>query len=610
VLILAAIGIAGSTVLADQAAHAVTTDLYVTASGSDAKDCSLSTPCLTIGHAIQVAASGPTTVHVGSGTFAENVTPGSKTVTVVGNGQAGSGATTIAPTYGESIAVGTGGKLSLDSLRVEPVTLGTDVTGGELDTEHVTFEAAVCSVYASGGTVRLTDTTIDQNGSPGTGGCSPFAQGSTAISVAGANVTLLRADITNSAFLGVVVNSGVFTATDSTFSDTSQAGNNDEPALEVSGGTATVERSLFADDERGVQTSGGSTTITDSTIHSAGTGIYTTSGAGPTVLRSTLDYAPVYGPARIAGSILFEPHWGSTCTSGAPAPTDLGYNLSSDAGCGFTRATSKNNVANLDLAIGDPLHPTGPADNGGPTHTIAVDAPSAAIDAIPVGAEAGDHTVLCSSSDRDQRGLDRPQGPACDAGAFEVGASATTVKATPNPAAPGSTVSFTATVNPHTGTFSTPAPLQGTVKFTFGKTTLCTKSLSSAGKETCSTNKLPPGRDTIIARFVSSSPYLNSSASTSAVIATAPAFTSPAHAQTTIGTRKAISIDASGKPAPQITIASGRLPKGMHFAGGRGTATIAGTAAAGTAKRYVLHLRAANLRSSAAQTFTLTVARA
>ncbi len=58
---------------------------------------------------------------------------------------------------------------------------------------------------------------------------------------------------------------------------------------------------------------------------------------------------------------------------------------------------------------GDPrLQPL--ADNGGPTRTMALGAGSAALDRIPAGGG-------CPSGD--QRGVKRPQGAACDVGAFE-----------------------------------------------------------------------------------------------------------------------------------------------------------------------------------------------
>jgi hypothetical protein len=93
--------------------------------------------------------------------------------------------------------------------------------------------------------------------------------------------------------------------------------------------------------------------------------------------------------------------------------TDDGGNLDDGATCGLTDPSSKSNTpAGLD--------PAGLKDNGGPTDTIALcsgvdtpadcDGPSAAIDAA----------VDCPPPATDQRGVERPQGPACDIGAYEV----------------------------------------------------------------------------------------------------------------------------------------------------------------------------------------------
>jgi hypothetical protein len=57
------------------------------------------------------------------------------------------------------------------------------------------------------------------------------------------------------------------------------------------------------------------------------------------------------------------------------------------------------------------------ANNGGPTKTVALLRGSPALNAIPKG-ENG----CATATDRiatDQRGVARPQGPACDIGAFE-----------------------------------------------------------------------------------------------------------------------------------------------------------------------------------------------
>jgi hypothetical protein len=76
-------------------------------------------------------------------------------------------------------------------------------------------------------------------------------------------------------------------------------------------------------------------------------------------------------------------------------------------------------------AVADPkLDPAGLANNGGPTQTIALLSGSAAIDAVP--------TANCLDASGaplsiDQRGISRPQGSACDAGAFEVAVPTTHV---------------------------------------------------------------------------------------------------------------------------------------------------------------------------------------
>ena len=86
------------------------------------------------------------------------------------------------------------------------------------------------------------------------------------------------------------------------------------------------------------------------------------------------------------------------------SPTSLGYNLiGDDTGCGYTPGTG--DLLNVDPLLG-PLR-----DNGGDTETHALLPGSPAIDQIP--------TELCVV-DTDQRGVLRPQGSACDVGAYEL----------------------------------------------------------------------------------------------------------------------------------------------------------------------------------------------
>ena len=84
---------------------------------------------------------------------------------------------------------------------------------------------------------------------------------------------------------------------------------------------------------------------------------------------------------------------------------DLGGNWSTDASC----VQSVSHVTSLaSLALG------ALASNGGPTQTIALGAGSAAIDAA---------CAAWPVSGLDQRGISRPQGAHCDAGAYEASAS-------------------------------------------------------------------------------------------------------------------------------------------------------------------------------------------
>jgi autotransporter family porin len=100
--------------------------------------------------------------------------------------------------------------------------------------------------------------------------------------------------------------------------------------------------------------------------------------------------------------------------------TDGGHNIS------WSDTTCPGLNVNPNLA---PL-----ANNGGPTQTMAIASSSPALDGVPA--------VGASCPPTDQRGVTRPQGPACDVGAFEL---QVTVIPTPSP-----------TPNPPTGPVPSP----------------------------------------------------------------------------------------------------------------------------------------------------------
>jgi hypothetical protein len=146
--------------------------------------------------------------------------------------------------------------------------------------------------------------------------------------------------------------------------------------------------------------------------YSRGAGIW---NAGPLTVKDSVisgnhadyaggDIALWAGTLTMSNTIVTNSPSGGNC-SGDPI-TDGGYNIEDGASCGFSQATGS-------LSNTDPLlDPDGLSDNGGPTKTIALRPESPAVDLV--GEEA------CPPPATDQRGIERPQGEACDSGAYEL----------------------------------------------------------------------------------------------------------------------------------------------------------------------------------------------
>jgi predicted outer membrane repeat protein len=254
---------------------------------------------------------------------------------------------------------------------------------------------------------------------------------------------------------GGIYNVGTLIVTNCTFSDNSA----------VNGGgianvlTLTVINSTFS----------GNTATTD------GGGIFNTTSGMLTVTNCTFsgNSASATGgaifngnvapdTATISGTILVMLTSGNNCSGAIPGTiTDGGNNLSDDASCGFA-APNPVTDTQLDLA-------TAPANNGGPTYTIALGSNSIAIAAIPNSLCAYANVNPCtdppslSSSGAltcDQRGYVRPAvtNGACSIGAYEFGASSPTPTATPTPTP---TPTPTATPTPIPGAVTITSPARG-----------------------------------------------------------------------------------------------------------------------------------------------------
>jgi predicted outer membrane repeat protein len=275
------------------------------------------------------------------------------------------------------------------------------------------------------GTLTLTDSSVSgNNGGLGGGGVLNSSFGA---------LTLTRGLVKGNTaqYGGGLANNGALTVDDTSFeSNTASYGG----GLHLGGGGALIERTTIAGnsataDGGGVNHGGGvysywkSPVIRNATIYAnsaggSGGGLSNTgyigsitleyltfAGNGAGVSGAAIANTGYSGQVTLASTIVASPGEGQNC---AGPISDGGSNLDDGTSCGLTASGS--------LSSSDPLlDPAGLADNGGPTRTLALLPTSPAIDGVPQ-ASNGCATSLTS----DQRGVGRPQGPACDIGAFEL----------------------------------------------------------------------------------------------------------------------------------------------------------------------------------------------
>lgn len=226
----------------------------------------------------------------------------------------------------------------------------------------------------SGGTVVISGVTI-MRGDSGFGDIGRGQPGAGGLTIRSGRVTLSEATVTdNSGYeTGGISNYGELAVTNSTISR-----NSGSPGGIVNFGTLSVANS-------------------------------TLSGNSPGGIKN-------YGIATLKNSILAKNQLGNCNIDPRSKYYSQGHNLSDDGTCSgfFTQIGDRNDTpAGLDS--------WGVKDNGGPTPTIALLPNSPAVDAIPLGpinycTAIAVPTTLAT----DQRGVTRPQGSACDIGAFEV----------------------------------------------------------------------------------------------------------------------------------------------------------------------------------------------
>jgi hypothetical protein len=236
-----------------------------------------------------------------------------------------------------------------------------------------------------GATFGVVNLTLQNGNSGGSGGAIDASHGGS-VTVANSTVAHNRAGAGGAIAAG---GSASVTVVASTFVDNTTTGG-DGGAID--GPTVSVTNGTFVGNQAGL---GGaihaisSLSVVNSTfVDNVATGSSFELDSGSATVQNTI----------MAGGT------GGECDLVASAMSDQGGNFSIDGSCGFSQASSHNSasVAALDLV---PL-----ADNGGPTQTVALLPGSLAVNA----------GVACPPPVTDQRGVPRPQGAACDSGAFEV----------------------------------------------------------------------------------------------------------------------------------------------------------------------------------------------
>ncbi len=369
--------------------------------------------------------------------------------------------------------VGAGGDLTLDHVTLS----GGNVTGGLVKGGGILVSGASAKL-------TLTGATVTGNTSAYVGGGIAFTSVSQVLTMTGSHVDANQAltggglyfegnnctaDISRSTINGNVMNNipsgvegggiafentGTLTLTDSTVNGntgTAGAGNSDGAGIALeSTAMVTISRTTISNNVLtanggngvggGIADEGGATlVIKNSTLSgnmvtgpmaaNAGGGLVSEAGGGTVTLDNvtiTNNSANRGGglAARAGAMVRFQ----NTIVAGNPAPADspdcfidaltaltsLGYNLvQSTTGCAFTAATG--DVIGMSPGLG------ALQDNGGPTRTHALLAGSPAIDKGDPATPGSDGTA-CEAVD--QRGVMRPQGAACDIGAFETSATA------------------------------------------------------------------------------------------------------------------------------------------------------------------------------------------
>lgn len=288
------------------------------------------------------------------------------------------------------------------------------ITNNQLTGTQSANEAAGLVIHSStGGTVTMNGGRVEGNSGGAVGGISLWSSGAPTVALNGVSV---RNNIGGITAGGVALSSNaVLTITDSTIAGNSTTNSGDTGAggVSVSGGQLTLNRTTVSGNTgRGVAIRTIPAQLTNVTIsgNTAGGLRQTSSFVTPSTLTNLTIANNGSGPGLSTDSstpllqvksTLLANHPGGNCTGSFASQ---GSNLSSDATCA-ARLTAAGDLNSTTPLLG-PL-----ADNGGAVQTHALLAGSPGINGVVSG---------CPPPSTDARGTTRPQGSACDIGAYEA----------------------------------------------------------------------------------------------------------------------------------------------------------------------------------------------
>jgi hypothetical protein len=388
-LLMAGILLGMFSALPVQHARAFGTDRYVSTTGLDSGDCTV-TPCHTIGFAIGVSgAATADQIHIAAGTYHENLTI-NKTVDLIG--------------AGENLTIIDGGALNT----VIFVNSAGIINMRDLSVQHGSAAAEGGGIYNSGNLTLLRVTVSSNTASGGGGGIYNYGD-STVIPAVPGVLSLTDVFISgNTATAGAGGGLFSYSTSDIYLSRVTVSGNT---ATAYSGGIHNQGAGLYLTN----------VTISDNTANNGGA-MTVTSGSSATIVNTTiannhsnstgLGGIAIYSLIDMVNTIVYGNQNGN-CFGSAGLLTSSGYNIDGDATCLTPAIAQPSDQPGTNPLLG-PL-----AKNGGyvPTHSLLAGSPAidATIAPCPV--------IDAASWPRPQDG-NGDTVAVCDIGAFEAPAFA------------------------------------------------------------------------------------------------------------------------------------------------------------------------------------------